>query len=1180
MPQILLDDDLKKPLSILSITDLGSSGTGSSGADWLLVAGAANAITGGGGDDIYYVETLNANVFESSNRGTDTVVTGINFSLPSEFENLDLNGLQKIPLPVQPTFISRSTGGGSSEILFVKDDIVAYMTPVNYPITIGGSTYYWQEGIGVAGIGFAGTVTNLLDPHQNFDRTNLERQYGGRLETNPNFYEFIDGALGLLAFDDLSSTPDIRHFYFSSSSNFDLRNSVDVSSMINPNADCTWIGEAAGLFLFESDSRFIYNKNQSGWSSSFDANGSRSIYAFNPKNSTNDLLIELGDDESIIGGNGNSIYLLNNRTNIIYDYKIVSDGTFDFSQIEAPNAESFSLYDFYFVDGLLVAQNSQGKFWGYSDKTLQWSSLGSWSDSFLRAVNPNGDGVVFSSYIADQQLLTYFNKEKNIYIPLGVSGSPLDSVSFSSDGRYLLTNVKTQNFSTNSLDLNSYQTQVLDLDLGLRFSIAMGEQSMDSLSRARLGAENDDGVVLIYETQDGNNKAVTFFNIDFSQKQSISVISGLGNALNNVITGNAYRKNNLSGEGGADQIFGGNLSDVISGGDGDDSLQSGDGNDIVDGGAGDDLIVGGDGAGDDVYRGGSGTDTVKYTSAKSGIYVSLQDGLARSLEGVDAAGIGTDGLQAIENIISGYFNDQIYGDGNANKLEGMEGDDILNGGSGNDILMGGAGADRLDGGDGADRLIGGTGNDIYVLDRGGDNVIERAGEGIDTIQTASTSLGSFSFNIRSSPASYRSKSVSLASFSNVENLTYTGADSVSLVGNALANSLTGSAGNDSLDGGTGADTLVGGAGDDTYTIDNAGDVIIESSDEGTDLIRTTLRQIDMIDYDHIENLTYTGRSNSTLIGSDIDNVIRGGSRNDIIEGGAGSDTLYGGDGADLLFGYYDYDDADINGGDSAFADEAFQNERENSIDRLYGGRGNDIYLFDQFVNTPEVIEYRGEGTDTILGDVAYYAMTDNVENYINDGSISENGIFEYIEIRGNGLNNIIRSSPNWDLIPETAGLDWVASNINRLLSSTSTFESNERFFGMAGNDALLGGAGDDYLSGGEGRDKLTGGTGSDQFVFDAALNRSTNVDTITDFVSGLDKIVLDNEIFSEFLAGEDVSDHFSATGRALDSDDYLIYSASNKTLYYDADGNGSGSAVAFAVLTGVNTLSHQDFLIM
>jgi Ca2+-binding RTX toxin-like protein len=99
-------------------------------------------------------------------------------------------------------------------------------------------------------------------------------------------------------------------------------------------------------------------------------------------------------------------------------------------------------------------------------------------------------------------------------------------------------------------------------------------------------------------------------------------------------------------------------------------------------------------------------------------------------------------------------------------------------------------------------------------------------------------------------------------------------------------------------------------------------------------------------------------------------------------------------------------------------------------------------------------------------------------------------------------------------------------------------------------------------------------------VFDAALNRSTNVDTITDFVSGQDKIVLDHDVFAQFSVGEDVSDHFSATGRAVDGDDYLIYNASNKTLFYDADGNGSGAAVAFAVLTGISSLSANDFFVM
>ena len=36
------------------------------------------------------------------------------------------------------------------------------------------------------------------------------------------------------------------------------------------------------------------------------------------------------------------------------------------------------------------------------------------------------------------------------------------------------------------------------------------------------------------------------------------------------------------------------------------------------------------------------------------------------------------------------------------------------------------------------------------------------------------------------------------------------------------------------DGGAGADTMIGGAGNDTYVVDNAGDVVTENANEGTD----------------------------------------------------------------------------------------------------------------------------------------------------------------------------------------------------------------------------------------------------------------------------------------------------------------------------------------------------------
>jgi Ca2+-binding RTX toxin-like protein len=161
---------------------------------------------------------------------------------------------------------------------------------------------------------------------------------------------------------------------------------------------------------------------------------------------------------------------------------------------------------------------------------------------------------------------------------------------------------------------------------------------------------------------------------------------GSGNALNNVLQANDAG-NELSGGGGNDQVKGGKGKDKLIGGDGDDHVDAGDG---------DDEIVGGDGAGDDTYIGGDGVDTVRYTSAVTGITVDLTVGTATGAE------IGSDTLTAIENIIGGQAGDSLTGDDGDNAIDGYTGDDLIEGGDGNDTLNGGAGNDSLAGGDGTD----------------------------------------------------------------------------------------------------------------------------------------------------------------------------------------------------------------------------------------------------------------------------------------------------------------------------------------------------------------------------------------------------------------------------------------------------------------------------------------------
>ena len=120
----------------------------------------------------------------------------------------------------------------------------------------------------------------------------------------------------------------------------------------------------------------------------------------------------------------------------------------------------------------------------------------------------------------------------------------------------------------------------------------------------------------------------------------------------------------------------------------------------------------------------------------------------------------------------------------------------------NNTLVGNIGNNILTGGLGADSMSGGAGNDTYYVDNSGDTVVEKSGEGTDSV------ISSISYTVGD----------------NVENLTLSGTASINATGNALDNilvgnsgnnTLTGGAGNDSLNGGIGSDTLYGGAGNDT-----------------------------------------------------------------------------------------------------------------------------------------------------------------------------------------------------------------------------------------------------------------------------------------------------------------------------------------------------------------------------
>ena len=405
-----------------------------------------------------------------------------------------------------------------------------------------------------------------------------------------------------------------------------------------------------------------------------------------------------------------------------------------------------------------------------------------------------------------------------------------------------------------------------------------------------------------------------------------------------------------------------------------------------------------------------------------------------------------------------------------------------------------------------------------------------------------------------------------------------------LVGGEDDDILNGGAGDDTLNGGYGDDIMTGGVGNDLYLVHDAGDQVSEQAVYGVDevgaFVSWTLGA-------NFENLTLLTDADINGIGNSAANIMTGNLGANQLVGGGGDDILTGGGGADVLNGGANTDTASyanamaavvaslanpaINSGDAA-------GDSYVSIENLTGSgfddalNGDNAYNFIQGGAGADTIKGYGS-TDVLHGEAGNDTLIGGVEADILDGG-ADSDTASY----AGATAGVVASLANPAINAGDAAFDNFVS-IENLTGS----DFNDILNGDSSGNVINGGTGYDTIKGYGGNDTLSGGVGKDNFVFNAALDGSTNVDTITDFNVAADTMQLDNAFFTALTAtGALAASAFKdiANG-SKDASDRIIYNSDTGNLYYDADGSGDAFGnVKFATLANQADLTAADFVVI
>ncbi len=419
-----------------------------------------------------------------------------------------------------------------------------------------------------------------------------------------------------------------------------------------------------------------------------------------------------------------------------------------------------------------------------------------------------------------------------------------------------------------------------------------------------------------------------------------------------------------------------------------------------------------------------------------------------------------------------------------------------------------------------------------------------------------------------------------------------------LYGDAGNDVLYGRGGNDVLNGGTGADVMVGGNGNTSYSVDNPFDAVIEFFGGGSDTVHSSIDYVlgQAVDNLELETTAKSATGNelsNRIVGASNDNVLDGRDGNDDLRGNDGDDTLIGGRGNDKLMGGRGADKLD--GGDgvdiadyskarikltasllsSAINTGDAQGDTYKAIENVRGGNYSDLLSGNNVANTI----YGGEGSDTLTG----YNGNDHLYGEIGNDTLI-GGAGADVLSGGIGMDRASYAGATAGVIASLANASIntgdAAGDIYDQIENLTGSSHHDYLYGNGANNIIIAGAGNDILKGYAGNDQLYGGAGNDAFIFNTALNVTTNIDVIHDFDTLHDTIWLDNSVFKSLKTGALPANAFRLAGEAPDAADRIIYDPTTGKVSYDVDGAGGKAIVQFAFVSENLAVTYKDFIIV